>query len=347
MMCAEDNCVPCIENSVVLNPRFPTVSERYFTHYYYIPRKQLLKTDASTIVPLTQDSKQLQEHNVLQSVHNISLEEEESVPMDDCSSTLTNNKERKIQSDDGLPCKKRLKVQDGSVKSASACEHQQLDNDLKCTINNDLVERMHSGAVISSGSSSNSGGSTTAVDVEVLESAEVGFAAKDSLELCAKVDPADKEYNLTGKETLVMVHSNKLCVVSLSPYHPIVRDNKTVAKVEYEVFGIDRLSNKVSGKGKRGAQVMGSKATLCRIHASDGTSYDITCGARGKLIQVNEKLLEKPDLARSQCGAEGWLGVVLPSLQHFDGLMAALMPANRYEEAFKKQFGEQGALIAD
>lgn len=60
--------------------------------------------------------------------------------------------------------------------------------------------------------------------------------------------------------------------------------------MEYEVFGIDRLSNKVSGKGKRGAQVMGSKATLCRIHTSDDTAYDVTCGARGKLVQVSESL---------------------------------------------------------
>ncbi|KAF2353587.1 Single hybrid motif [Trinorchestia longiramus] len=101
---------------------------------------------------------------------------------------------------------------------------------------------------------------------------------------------------------------------------------------------MNRLSNKVNGKGKRGAQVMGSKATLCRLVTSDEQSFDVLCGARGKLVQVNERLLSDPDLCRTSQGSDGWLAIVLPNLTVYDGLISALTPASQYEQMWRKQY---------
>lgn len=51
---------------------------------------------------------------------------------------------------------------------------------------------------------------------------------------------------------------------------------------------MDRLSNKVSGKGKRGAQVVGLFSPICSIKCQDGSLYTIPIGVRGKLSEVND-----------------------------------------------------------
>merc|ERR1712183_1062608 len=47
-----------------------------------------------------------------------------------------------------------------------------------------------------------------------------------------KYDWENMECKVTGEEPLIMVHTNKLCVISLSKYHPIVSNALKVAKVE-------------------------------------------------------------------------------------------------------------------
>ncbi|XP_018023542.1 protein Abitram [Hyalella azteca] len=251
--------VPPIEDSVPLDACYPSVSERYYMHYYYIPKKQMIRDNTN--------------HN-------------SSIPL---NSRITD-----ADSQDG-PCKKiRLDTplpEPGSRSSTVNHQDANPNNQSTFPINKD------------------------------------GSYGADLRDNCV----------ITGEETLVMVHSNRLCVVSLSPHHPIVQGNLTVNKVSFEVDGVDRLSNQVSGKGKRGAQVLGSKATLCKVHTDDGRIYHVMCGARGKLVQVNERLVSEPELCGRSAGADGWLAVVLPNLTIYDGLIMALTPAERYTELWQRQ----------
>lgn len=57
-------------------------------------------------------------------------------------------------------------------------------------------------------------------------------------------------------------------------------------QVDFCCNGIDRLANKVSGKGKKGAQVVGFSSLLCNLECSDGSSYSVFTGIQGKLIEV-------------------------------------------------------------
>ena len=45
---------------------------------------------------------------------------------------------------------------------------------------------------------------------------------------------ADGEAVAVGPQ-LVLVHSNRLCLVCLSPEHPVVKDGHTVKKVDFQV----------------------------------------------------------------------------------------------------------------
>ncbi|KAJ8313500.1 hypothetical protein KUTeg_008061, partial [Tegillarca granosa] len=45
-----------------------------------------------------------------------------------------------------------------------------------------------------------------------------------------------------------------------------------------------------------GAQSLGPKSKLCIITCENGKEYTIDCGIRSQLIEVNENLIENPDL---------------------------------------------------
>ena len=60
-----------------------------------------------------------------------------------------------------------------------------------------------------------------------------------------------------SQDILVLNHSNKICLVTLAPSHPVIANNLTVKKVNFEVSKkVDRKSNKTTGKSKKGGQLL-------------------------------------------------------------------------------------------
>ncbi|XP_021345534.1 protein Simiate-like [Mizuhopecten yessoensis] len=53
------------------------------------------------------------------------------------------------------------------------------------------------------------------------------------------------------QDVCVLAHSNRICIVTLAPSHPVVAKKKKVTSVSFDVTGANRLDNKVSGKGKK------------------------------------------------------------------------------------------------
>lgn len=132
--------------------------------------------------------------------------------------------------------------------------------------------------------------------------------------------------------TCVMVHTNKLCLITLSHRHPVLAEKKEITEVSYSVGKFNRLENQVSGKGKRGAQLMGLQSSVCIITCSDGTRYNILAGVQGKLVEVNERLLTQPQLVSSHPNAEGYLAVILPPLRNGDFMRSKLLTEDQYEQ---------------
>ncbi len=80
----------------------------------------------------------------------------------------------------------------------------------------------------------------------------------------------------------------------------------------------NRLENVTRGKGKKGAQVAGENSLLAVIEADDGETYPVRSNVRGKIVEVNERLVKEPQLAATHPTTEGYIAMVLPKIP--DGL---------------------------
>nr|CAD7258205.1 unnamed protein product [Timema shepardi] len=101
------------------------------------------------------------------------------------------------------------------------------------------------------------------------------------------VDPNNK----VGEDQCILFHSNRICLVTLAPSHPIIAEKKKISKIDFQVTPkLNRMENKPTGKGKRGAQYVQSTSVLCLIDCDDETKYKVSSCLIGKLVEVNEEL---------------------------------------------------------
>ena len=74
------------------------------------------------------------------------------------------------------------------------------------------------------------------------------------------------------QDILVLNHSNKICLITLAPTHPVIANKLRVSKVNFEVSKkIDRKSNKTSGKSKKGGQALEHSSILAIIETDSGS----------------------------------------------------------------------------
>ena len=77
---------------------------------------------------------------------------------------------------------------------------------------------------------------------------------------------------------------------------------------------MNRLSNSTSGKGKKGAQVVEANSVLAIVECKDGTKFTVRSHVKGKLVEVNQRLVEEPGLVVSHPMTLGYVAVVLPRI---------------------------------
>ncbi|XP_064091271.1 protein Abitram-like [Macrobrachium nipponense] len=140
--------------------------------------------------------------------------------------------------------------------------------------------------------------------------------------------------------TCVLIHSNKLCLITLSHHHPVLSEKKDIVKVNFDVGKFNRLENQVSGKGKRGAQMIGPRSPVCKVICADGMSYTILAGVNGKLIEVNERLDTNPRLLSESPKEDGYLAIVLPPLRNGNVLLNRLLSKEKYEALMNENLRE-------
>lgn len=131
----------------------------------------------------------------------------------------------------------------------------------------------------------------------------------------------------------IRIHSNRICMISIAPSHTIFQNGNKILKVDYKVSDkLDRMLNKVSGKSKHGAQPLQANSNICTISCSDGKTYTIKSCIIGKLIEVNEILLDDPELLKQPPHKGGYLAIVLPNLKLLDKMKDTLLSPERYKE---------------
>ncbi|XP_030597264.1 protein Abitram [Archocentrus centrarchus] len=140
----------------------------------------------------------------------------------------------------------------------------------------------------------------------------------------------------------ILQHSNRICVITLAETHPILQNGHAIKSINYQISnGCSRLNNKVSGKSKRGGQFLTDFAPLCRITCTDETEYTIYSCIRGRLLEVNENILETPNLLLEKPSTEGYIAVILPKFEESKSITENLLSREEFENVVSRRSSAQ------
>lgn len=165
------------------------------------------------------------------------------------------------------------------------------------------------------------------------------FSLHYGLSLARQIAAAGNEVlspdrSAVGEDTCIARHHNGICVVCLSPQHPIVRFGKTVSKVDYRVE-----IREVKGKRKKGGVVVEDRTRLCSLICESGEVYTVQCAVKGTLAEYNTALQDKPNLVAEKPLTDGYLAVVLPWPSKIKTAVDNLVLAEEYEKSWQTEQG--------
>mmetsp|Transcript_23914 Transcript_23914/g.52234 ORF Transcript_23914/g.52234 Transcript_23914/m.52234 type:complete len:183 (+) Transcript_23914:146-694(+) len=142
-----------------------------------------------------------------------------------------------------------------------------------------------------------------------------------------------------GHDQVVYRHPNGLCVICLAATHPLVRREGTVEgdsalKIDFDVGKTSRLDSQPTGKRKRGAMRVHPNTVLCNITCATGAvTYPARACVKGKLLEVNERLVEQPQLLWKDPPTAGYLAIIMPDASNsIDSIKESLVSAADYSE---------------
>lgn len=144
---------------------------------------------------------------------------------------------------------------------------------------------------------------------------------------CVKLEGKDIDHHC------LLFHSNRICLLTLPSSHPVIQQTKTLLRINYNVSGnVDRLKNKVSGKGKKGGQKLMPTSVVCQIECADGTKYKVRSCVKGKLIEMNQKLIDEPHELLMDPKTTGHIAVILCDLSTVDASKENMLSQEDYEK---------------
>ncbi|XP_022240385.1 protein Simiate-like isoform X2 [Limulus polyphemus] len=130
---------------------------------------------------------------------------------------------------------------------------------------------------------------------------------------------------------MVCSHSRKkkrICVTTIAPSHPLFTKEKEIDSVDFQ----SRLNNQVSGRWKKGGQVMKPESPLCVIKCKDGTGFTIYSRVHGTLIEINKSLMDNPSLLVKKPWSDGYIAVILPPLHKSENQKKNLLSLESYQK---------------
>lgn len=133
------------------------------------------------------------------------------------------------------------------------------------------------------------------------------------------------------EDHLVLIHSNRICLVSLAPNH--VALSKPISRVDFNIGNCDRSDNRVKGKGKKGAMALQPTSALAMVHCEDGSQYKVFSCITGKLIEVNETLATGVNVsAGAWDDGYGYVAILLPKMDMMERIKTSLLTEQQYKE---------------
>ena len=112
-----------------------------------------------------------------------------------------------------------------------------------------------------------------------------------------------------------------LRIVSMSTSNIPVPKNSANAVNSYEVYC----------KSKHGAQPLQMNSNICIITCSNKKTYVIKCCIIGKLVEVNEALIQNPKLLLEPPHRAGYLAIILPNIKLLDKMKESLLTQEQYD----------------
>lgn len=134
---------------------------------------------------------------------------------------------------------------------------------------------------------------------------------------------------IKNNDIMLMFHSNRITLISLAPSHYFFKTSDKF-KLNFIIGNVNRLNNSVKGKGKKGGQMLLPKSVICKVEHNDGTSFDIPCGMRGNLVEINENLVKNPELLREKPDSDGFIAIMLSTIAITDATKDELLTPEAY-----------------
>ncbi len=154
------------------------------------------------------------------------------------------------------------------------------------------------------------------------------------------------DLNQKNNDHCLLIHSNRLCVLTLAPSHPLVCQDIRIRNIDFQISkNVNRLENKACGKRKRNAQYVSLTSPVCFIECSNDVKFTITCPVPGKLLEINEQLRTHPELLELPFDDHHhracYIALVLPKHNiSMDELTKNLMSEEQYQKSVSDRSAE-------
>ncbi|XP_075984830.1 protein Abitram [Anticarsia gemmatalis] len=141
--------------------------------------------------------------------------------------------------------------------------------------------------------------------------------------------------NIKNNDIMIMFHSNRIALLGLAPSHFFFKKDVEY-KINFSAGKVNRLNNSVKGKSKKGGQCLVPNSVICKVEYTDGSSFDVPCGMKGTLVEVNEELIEHPELLKEMPDSDGFIAIILSSIAISEATKNELLTHEEYLNVLKK-----------
>ena len=108
-------------------------------------------------------------------------------------------------------------------------------------------------------------------------------------------------------DILVLNHSNRICLITLAPTHPVIARGLKITNINFEVNKkTDRKANKTSGKSKKGGQTLEHTSILAIIE-TETENFSVKVGFSWLRVIILKASLFRPLFrANSSASTRSW-----------------------------------------
>lgn len=131
-------------------------------------------------------------------------------------------------------------------------------------------------------------------------------------------------------DLLVLNHSNRICLITLAPTHPVITRGLKITNINFEVNKkTDRKANKTSGKSKKGGQTLEHTSILAIVETETG-NFPVKAVVPGKLICINQELVSSPEKLQTHTDSEGHIAIILPAKGQYESVKGYLVDSEEF-----------------